>query len=255
MIRGDYNVQLDGESISFDYCLRFDGMDAEGNRKTSLRTEPLTYNGTIGHDTTIPVVVSEMRDYEGNVYTDCSIYATDILYDPSSIVLMAGNASNDPVVAQICQNMKIYTNCVLADGSIILEQDKGNLNVNYCIASKGISDTDFSQPYKGSSHSPIEYEILFEPGFLDLFSSRSFRRAITGNSLSMFTYVSGRTITFKLVAEFTGERKADLDKRYNLDVTGDDESGWTVTLTSNIKEDADIERTEIPYGIVYQIDP
>lgn len=196
-----------------------------------------------------------MRDYDGNVYTDCSIYDIDLLYDPSSIVLMAGKAGNDPVIAQMCQNMKIYTTCVLADGSIVLEQDKSDLNVNYCIASKGNSETDFTQPYKGSSRFPIEYEALFEPGFLDLFASRSFRRAITGNSLSMFTYVSGRTTTFKLVAEFTGERKADLDKRYNLDVTGDDESGWTVTLTSNIKEDADIERTEIPYGIVYQIDP
>lgn len=85
----------------------------------------------------------------------------------------------------------------------------------------------------------------------------AFKSAVEQNKLDQFSPYrpNSRMRELKLHADFTGENKASLDKKYKLSVSGDDLKGWTVTLSSKIKKNVKEKTEELDFKTIYKKDP
>lgn len=159
----------------------------------------------------------------------------------------------------IAQQMNIDTKAVVQTGTTVQPEDWDHLKVKLTIEKqtlnkKGeVDKTEYplNNPKRGVN---VEETLLFPKGGgeFDFFNKAtmredpSFYMALYGGYLENFQPYDGsyrpngphdgRKAIFKLHAEWTGDHKDELNKRYKLDVTGNDLDGWTVTL-SNLPEE------------------
>lgn len=247
MDKGFYNPDDEGKPIKILYYLVFDGKDKNGEKKTSYVFRE--FNGKIGDTINSTENLDSIKDYAGETYTDCDIHTIGLpIYNKNYLYACAIGNSHDEISLQFLQNMNTNTTAKLAQGSKILDIDKNDLPIRFTIAKK--QDGKEIYPFVNKKRARVvERTMNFKEGIMPVWdddesNDESFKRAIDGSMLEMFNPYSGKTISFELRAEFAGPKKADLEKRYELSMKGDDIKGWTLTLKS--KPEAKQEIKPIP---------
>lgn len=256
MGKGWYNPKDEGKEVSFHYVLKFRGKNKNGEVKNRLSTNYITYKGKIGEDFKISVPVDKIESKDGETYTDCEIYQIDIPISEENRIYGGSATVKDTFIAtNIVQNMETLTKMVISPGAIILEGDKENIKVRFFVAQ--IKEGHETYPLYNRNRKPVDAEIDFKEGEEAIaMASRNFYRAVFGNQLDLFSPYTGKYKEHKLHADFSGDNKDELNKKYNLDVSGDDINGWTVTLSSKInKGEREEIKDESNYKTIYKNDP
>lgn len=256
MGKGWYNPKDEGKEVSFHYVLKFRGKNKNGEVKNRLSTNYITYKGKIGEDFKISVPVDKIESKDGEKYTDCEIYQIDIPISEENRIYGGSATVKDTFIAtNIVQNMETLTKMVISPGAIILEGDKENIKVRFSVAQ--IKEGHETYPLYNRNRKPVDAEIDFKEGEEAIaMASRNFYRAVFGNQLDLFSPYTGKYKEHKLHADFSGDNKDELNKKYNLDVSGDDINGWTVTLSSKInKGEREEIKDESNYKTIYKNDP
>lgn len=256
MGKGWYNPKDEGKEVSFHYVLKFRGKNKNGEVKNRLSTNYITYKGKIGEDFKISVPVDKIESKDGETYTDCEIYQIDIPISEENRIYGGSATVKDTFIAtNIVQNMETLTKMVISPGAIILEGDKENIKVRFSVAQ--IKEGHETYPLYNRNRKPVDAEIDFkEREEAIAMASRNFYRAVFGNQLDLFSPYTGKYKEHKLHADFSGDNKDELNKKYNLDVSGDDINGWTVTLSSKInKGEREEIKDESNYKTIYKNDP
>ena len=256
MGKGWYNPKDEGKEGSFHYVLKFRGKNKNGEVKNRLSTNYITYKGKIGEDFKISVPVDKIESKDGETYTDCEIYQIDIPISEENRIYGGSATVKDTFIAtNIVQNMETLTKMVISPGAIILEGDKENIKVRFSVAQ--IKEGHETYPLYNRNRKPVDAEIDFKEGEEAIaMASRNFYRAVFGNQLDLFSPYTGKYKEHKLHADFSGDNKDELNKKYNLDVSGDDINGWTVTLSSKInKGEREEIKDESNYKTIYKNDP
>ena len=256
MGKGWYNPKDEGKEVSFHYVLKFRGKNKNGEVKNRLSTNYITYKGKIGEDFKISVPVDKIESKDGEPYTDCEIYQIDIPISEENRIYGGSATVKDTFIAtNIVQNMETLTKMVISPGAIILEGDKENIKVRFSVAQ--IKEGHETYPLYNRNRKPVDAEIDFKEGEEAIaMASRNFYRAVFGNQLDLFSPYTGKYKEHKLHADFSGDNKDELNKKYNLDVSGDDINGWTVTLSSKInKGEREEIKDESNYKTIYKNDP
>lgn len=255
--KGRYNSADKGKDISFAYTLLFDGKDEKGNLHKNIESKSMIYKGKIGENSRVSVPVDEITGKDNKKYTDCDIIQVSILvYEGNRIyggnVVTVGNGLTG---IEFIQNMETLTNKVVEPGAIILKSDKNNIDVSFSV--EGIKDGKSTYPLKNNNLRPIEKKVKFVEGKEILALDGAFKSAVEQNKLDQFSPYrpNSRMRELKLHADFTGENKASLDKKYKLSVSGDDLKGWTVTLSSKIKKNVKEKTEELDFKTIYKKDP
>ena len=261
-----YNTQDDGKEVILPIYF-----EAEGLNTTTNQREKFAFfydqNGnaskypklTVGTDVEFNVPTDMLDLGGGRVYKDIEIKHIRILLEhPNRKYSLTFHNPKDAVLVQ---NMDLGVNVKLAsDQEIILESDKNDMKVRY-YAEKLNANTDQYEVFKNpKTDSEVAVTAPFKVGELNLGDidpgeDWSFSRAVSGSSLELYNVYGVKYQTFNLGAEWTGNRKADLHKRYKLTVEGDDLKGWTVTLKSKIQFEKTTEERELPYHTLYENDP
>ena len=162
----------------------------------------------------------------------------------------------DMVTMSMQQNMNTDLEVKKEDGAIILEEDQADLKIRYWVEKFYDPVTESKGVAKGNDGKPIAVTLPFKEEkvtlALDIYSTTSyFYYGVVQNSLDLYSGTMGKYKKFVLHAEFnpgTDERKEELSKRYSLEPIGDDLTGWTLTLKSNIKVKKDeTKREAIPF--------
>ncbi|MDO5044832.1 MAG: G5 domain-containing protein, partial [Coriobacteriia bacterium] len=225
------------------------------------------YNGQIGVDDVITVDISELKDLDGNVYTDNKLDWFEVPINwKNKIYAVTGGKSGDDFTYYVSQNMNTQVNASIEENAIILDEDRNSFLINFTVKRTDKNGENEEHPFKNKGHE-ISYYMDFSEGPMDIWDDlyrgtnsiqdESFNKALYGNGLDIFSYVSGRYQIFHLISQFTGGNAVELNKRYSLDMSGNDLDGWNLVLKSNIKE-----RTEplgdpevIKFKTVYENDP
>lgn len=242
--KGHYNPDNEGKKVKIYYYLEFRGKDKNGNKQDWLYAQRI-FDGKIGDTIVTKEPTKSIKDWNGNIYTDCEIFGVYFpLYPKNSEKQIQGNhiygvsqgVNGNELWATFDQNMETTTMAKVAPGSKIADEDKNNLPIKFTVAKIDTKTGKETYPVISNSGMEIHRIMNFKAGEMQVWNDEnegySFRRAIDVNTFGMFNPYTGKHNKFILKAEFTGPRKAELEKRYSLDMTGDDLKGWTLTLTS-----------------------
>ena len=248
--KGYYNPEDTDKEVTLALFVLAEGENAQGEREEFwFMYNPVTkelHKPTkmqIGHKYTGTIPLNEMTLPNGKVYKNISFTNTAYLHLGAQNRIYGASFGNQPsknlVLFEICQNMQTLTTLKIAQGTTILEDDKPNMNVRYWIQkSEGNGPREIFLARNGN---PYEETRLFQEGELDFIAKkgngdRTFRDAVWQNAMNQYNPYTGRYKEFYLKAEWTGPHKEELNKRYNLDVKGNDLDGWTVTLSNRPPE-------------------
>ncbi len=262
--KGFYNPEDKGNKVTLNFWLRAEGTGEDGNiTKFWFMYNPDT--GEFDKPTTVEIgkkyshkfSLNEIQSSKGETFKNCKLIAHDVDIDSNNRIYGAGNSTSEETpndrVLYVIQNMETKTILEIEPGSIILEDDRENMMVHYWVE----KSRDGSTPERVKNNrqrKEFTESRLFIKGDLDFLDGTnkertSFRYGVIQNQFGQFSpFVKGKT-DFFLGAEWAdGEHKPDLDKRYTLERTGDDLTGWTFTLKSKIKEKK-VEKAseEIPF--------
>ena len=256
--KGYYNPEDEGKSVSFAFFIEFKGTGEDGQVHTGLYSQR-TYSGKIGEETKITVPVDEITDNLNNKYTNCTIYSIFVPIYRGNTIYAAG-FGDESLSYLLQQNMETKTQAKIAENSIILDEDRDAMPILYqATVTREKDGKEVTEIAKSRNNGKvIQKTLVFREGNVPVWSGNedeSFYRAIVQNNLQPYNPYTGRSQTFHLIAEFTGDRKAELDERYELKMEGNDLDGWTLTLSSKIKEGVKEDVEEIPYRTVYEFDP
>lgn len=261
--KGYYNPDDEGKDVSFWYMFGFKGKDEEGNMKSGLFGQ-MRYDGKIGETKVDKIDLSNLRDQQGNTYKDCEFegFYLPVYKQPNSQYSntkygVSLDEKSKKIFALIQENMETHTKMSVEEGAIILGNDLNDMPILFDIELVG-----GGYPYKNKQNSnEIKRIVNFYKGEIDLSlddsrNDYSFSRAVSGNNLGMFNpYNTGKN-EYKLHANFTGERKSDLDERYSLTISGNDINGWNLVLSSKIKEGTKTEESNVTdFETIYEDDP
>lgn len=263
--KGFYNPGDKGNKVTLNFWLRAEGTGEDGNitkfwfmynPDTGEFDKPTTVE--IGREYSHKFSLNEIQSSKGETFKNCKLIAHDVDIDSNNRIYGAGNGGsketpNDRVL-YVIQNMETKTILEIEPGSIILEDDKENMMVHYWVEKSREGSTTRERVKNNRQRKEFTESRLFIKGDLDFLDGTnkertSFRYGVIQNQFGQFSpFVEGKT-DFFLGAEWAdGEHKPDLDKRYTLERTGDDLTGWTFTLKSKIKEKK-VEKAseEIPF--------
>ena len=272
----NYDPKMKGTKIDAQFCLEIVGtyVDENGNKKTeTVYSNWVNEKLTVGETSTIDIRKLKYKDgidlgkYESigykslvwPVHPNTGNYRwnlTDGSYD-------ADNEHPNRYFTQINQSMSTRVEYKQEDESIILDEDKDNINLKYNIKKKG-SDELFKNRKRGNVVVTEEEKFTTEERkeWDKWLSTKrpqadddSMNMAIRSAYLELFnSYVNRKDREFELVVDFKGKDDQDterLNKYYTLKIDGDDLKGWTVTLGSNLKEEEITEDKKSDYGIEY----
>lgn len=261
-----YNTANDGKNVNIKYVIYLRGKNKANGEVEDFPTEIQSVNVTIGTNSTFTIPLGEeVKSAKGETYTDIEPIAdAEILFDEENHIYVHGLQYSDAdpyhYALDIRQNMNTNVSTNIKKDAIILDKHKDNIAIKY-----NVEQTDangmVTNPFKLRNNRPIEHIGQFVDGEkLPLYrKSRSFRRSLQGNVTWMYVSINGeplrRYATYKLVASFDGDNKAELEKYYTLTVTGDDEQGWNLELGSKIKSKKDQKVEKKPFKTIYKDDP
>ena len=244
--RTSYNPADEGKEVIVPVFLIAEGLNTKTNKRETFAFYYDQYGNVgkypklkVGTDVEFNVPTDKLELGDGRVYTDVEVKDTDILlYQPNR---KYGLGFHNPKDVILQQNMDFGVNVKLAsDHEIILDSDKEDMKVRY-YAEQLNKATNKRKAVITKGGAKVSVNIPFKVGGLNLGAvdyreAWSFSRAVSGSDLELYND-KVKSETFYLGAEWAeGDRQADLKKRYDLTVEGDDLTGWTLTLKSKIKE-------------------
>lgn len=264
-----YNNANDGKNIKLKYYIRMKGINKNTGKEERFYSEIKTADVTIGTNSTFEFPLGdEVKSDKGEVYKDVTpLSDAQVIIDAENLIYSSGTSTSEPFhqVLYISQCMNTDLNTSIKEDAIILDKHKDNINVKYTIEKTNANGEKIS-PLCLSKHRkqiPIAYSSKFNDGEnIPLYEKKGgFQRALIDNRTltNFFVPANGeparRTATYRLVASFDGDNKAELEKYYTLTVTGDDEKGWNVELGSKIKSKKDQKVEKKPFKTIYKDDP
>ena len=254
--KGFYNPDDEGKEVTLVLGIRAEGKDDHGQNKRFLFViNPITgeFNKPttmkIGDEHSCELSLKSIKGLDGKTYTDCKLTDPVVQIGGSNRIYSQGSSSTPPnkIVFNFQQNMETKTIAQIAEGTTIAEEDKPKMMVHYWIEMS--KDGGKLQKVQDRKNNPLSENRLFQAGEVKFIaepgSNRNcFARAVHQNVLGVFSAYTGRYKKFSLKAEWTGQHKDELNKRYKLKVDGNDLDGWTVTL-SNLPEEKP-DRPSVP---------
>lgn len=255
--KGYYNPADEGKDVSFWYIFGFKGKDKNGNMQSGLYAQRM-YNGKIGETKVDKIDLSSVKDQKGDTYTDCEFQGFYLpLYEGGNTKYgVSLDEKAKEITVEFDQNMETHTKMSIEEGAIIFEEDMNDMQILFDVEKVG-----GEYPHKNTQNSNvIKRTVNFKEGdlYLSLDDGRdaySFYRAISGNNLGMFNPYTQHKNEYKIHANFTGNRKAELEERYSLAMSGNDLDGWNLVLKSNIKKGVKKEVTNQDFETIYEDDP
>ena len=250
---GYYNQADEGKPVSFNYSIRIQYMGEDGKKNYTSVTK--RFDGKIGTPLEFDIKTDEIKDDNGQIIKDFNVVSVDIKPDDENYIYQIAN-QNQPdkgiVGGYITQNMNTSLAGIKDPNSIILDEDKENLNIEFTITQ--IQNGQITE--KLTNRRRLIYSNKnFQEGEFKLYNERFFKRALIQNSLNLYSHSSEKFRDFILKAEFTGDNAEHLRKLYYLDMQGNDLDGWKLTLKSKILKEDKREESEIKYKTVYEDDP
>lgn len=218
------------------------------------------YQGEVGgedKELPVPLMIDEQgKEVESGGYelSDGFISPLRIGNSPQIYAASTGfDSKTKELDVLVCQENNIDTKLVIKEGTEVADEDWQDLKMRLTFKKEDLengkvskTEDPFMSPVKAGV--VVEENILFPKNgaeSINFFTSESeywirdgsFYRAMEGNRMDLFNPYTGRYKKFYLKAEWAdGPRKAELDKRYKLDVSGNDLDGWVVTLSNPEKE-------------------
>ena len=195
-----------------------------------------------------------MLDEDGKPYKDCEIYDVKLpLSDKNSIYSIETEKHGKNFTSYLKQNMQTKTTSKLVDNAIILPSDKDNMPVRFTVTKR--NETENIK----NNNVEISRIINFKAGNLDIWDDdektpSSFKKAIEESQLVLFDRTGVRVNDYVLKAEFYGEKKDELNKRYSLKMEGNDLEGFTLSLSSKVKKKEKVQETEVDFDTIYEDD-
>lgn len=194
-----------------------------------------------------------MLDEDGKPYKDCEIYDVKLpLSNENSIYSIETEKYGKNFTSYLKQNMQTKTTSKLVDNAIILPSDKDNMPVRFTVTKR--NETENIK----NNNVEISRIINFKAGNLDIWDDEktdsSFKKAIEESKLMLFDRTGVRVNDYVLKAEFYGEKKDELNKRYSLKMEGNDLDGFTLSLSSKVKKKEKVQETIVDFDTVYEDD-
>lgn len=194
-----------------------------------------------------------MLDEDGKPYKDCEIYDVKLpLSNENSIYSIETEKYGKNFTSYLKQNMQTKTTSKLVDNAIILPSDKDNMPVRFTVTKR--NETENIK----NNNVEISRIINFKAGNLDIWDDEktdsSFKKAIEESKLVLFDRTGVRVNDYVLKAEFYGEKKDELNKRYSLKMEGNDLDGFTLSLSSKVKKKEKVQETIVDFDTVYEDD-
>jgi len=254
---GYYNPNDKNKKIRLDFILIFrgskDGKITDNHK--NLDNRDLTIGSTTPSENEVRTdQIYAGLDVDKKVYTDCEIYDVKLpLSDKNSIYSIETKKDNKNFTSYLKQNMQTKTTSNLVDDAIILPSDKNNMKVRFTVTKK-----DNTENIKNNDVE-ISRIIDFKAGNLDIWNDdektpSSFKKAIEESKLVLFDKNGQRVNDYVLKAEFYGEKKDELNKRYSLKMEGNDLDGFTLSLSSKVKKKEKVQETIVDFDTVYEDD-
>lgn len=254
---GYYNPKDKNQKKRLKFLLIFKGN--KDGQKTDNHKQSDTRDLTIGSTTPQEngVRTAQMfadEDVDKKVYTDCEIYAVKLpLSNENSIYSIETKEDNKNFTSYLKQNMQTKTTSKLVDNAIILSSDKDNMPVRFTVTKR--NDTENIK----NNNVEISRIINFNAGNLDIWNDdektdSSFKKAIEESKLVLFDKNGQKVNDYVLKAEFYGPKKDELNKRYSLNMEGNDLDGFTLSLSSKVKKKEKVQETEIDFDTIYEDD-
>lgn len=252
---GWHNPNDRNKQIQLDFLLIFkgnkDGQTTDNHKQ--LDTRHLTIGSTTPSANWVRTGL--MVDEDGKVYTDCEIYDVKLpLSDKNSIYSIKTEKFDKYLVSYLKQNMQTKTTSKLVDNAIILPSDKDNMPVRFTVTKR--NETENIK----NNNVEISRIINFKAGNLDIWdddekTDSSFKKAIEESKLVLFdAWENAKVNDYVLKAEFCGEKKDELNKRYSLKMEGNDLDGFTLSLSSKVKKKEKVQETIVDFDTVYEDD-
>ena len=247
------NYWRDNNSMEYEHYMRVDAV--------------------VGQDQVYDIPESgPFKGSDGVEYNDWEANGVEIMpsRDDTPCYNTSFNKDGNTLNGYVYQQMNIGTKGVVDPGAIVLEDDWKDLTVHFTtILSERDQNGNYIEtvnPFKNTKKRAIvEENVLFprDGGRFNFFDPEnkfwdnegSFYWAMMGHEMEMYNHYTGKTKQFTLCAEWAGDRKDELEERYNLDVKGDDAKGWTVTLTSNIQKEEKETKRDLDFKTIYEDDP
>ena len=251
--KGAYNPEDEGKTVSFYIPISY----YKGSDEKVIWPR---YQGKVGEDDRefpVPLMIDEDRkevESGGWELRDGNISPLRIGNSPQIYAASTGyNPKTKELQVVVYQQNNIDTKLVIKEGTEVAEEDWQDLKMRLTFKKEKLSDGKVSET-EDPFMSPVKAGVVVEENILfpkngspsvNFFTSESeywirdgsFYRAMEGNRMDLFNPYTGRYQKFYLKAEWAdGPRKAELDKRYKLDVSGNDLDGWVVTLSNPEKE-------------------
>lgn len=194
-----------------------------------------------------------MLDEDGKPYKDCEIYDVKLpLSNENSIYSIETEKYGKNFTSYLKQNMQTKTTSKLVDNAIILPSDKDNMPVRFTVTKRNETENIKNNTVE------ISRIINFKAGNLDIWDDEktdsSFKKAIEESKLVLFDRTGVRVNDYVLKAEFYGEKKDELNKRYSLKMEGNDLDGFTLSLSSKVKKKEKVQENEVDFDTVYEDD-
>lgn len=245
--KGYYNPDDKNKDISFKIAIGFKGNDSEGKLQQG-KYYIYNYSGKIGTNTTLTVDTSKLTDAKDKKqYTNCDItsvypfpYKDNYIYGASSNV--KADRTSDVVFDQ---NMNTKVTASKEQGAIVIDAE---IPIKFT-ALKG------TEALTTNAGEPVAGVMKFKEGDMHTWKTKDIKEAVWQNTLgSIFNPYNEKQKDFKFQAAFTGEREQELNKRYELEFTGDKLQGWTLKLKSKIKKGNETKTEDVAYKTEYIYD-
>lgn len=277
----NYDPKLKDTEIDAQFCLEIQGTykDENGNKKTeTFYSKFFNKKLKVGETSTIDIRNLEYQDgmdlgkYESIGYKSLiwpvHPYSGNYRWNLTDGSYDFDNEHPNRFFTELNQSMNTRVEYKQEDESIILDEDKDNINLKYNIKKKD-SDELFKNPKRGNAVVTEEDKFTTkERREWDKWLSTkrpqadddSMNMAIRSAYLELFNrYVNRNGREFELVVDFKGKDDQDterLNKYYNLKIEGNDLNGWTVTLGSKLIKKIEFENIkEQEYEIIRIEDP
>lgn len=256
--KGFYNPDDEGKDISLNVWIEIKGTGDDGKEIGTWILKKV--NTKIGDNLEFEFPTSEVKDYKGRTIKNFELINVDAFPDKYNRTYQFSKSHNYDkglLEGTFIQNMNTSFNSKKEENSIILDEDKDNMNIEYTI--NLIQDGKVTEKIKRKGKETISSIRKFEEGTYNFYNTdktnSSFFRSFIGNALGMFSPYTGKYKTYELKANFTGDNAERLRKLYSLDMQGNDLDGWNLTLKSKILKEDKREESEIKYKTVYEDDP
>ena len=260
-----YDKDIDGDEIDAQVAFNLEGEDASGKKvrlyagyghvKLKVGTDQIIdYSKYQFYKLTDSGFEKVNKDDYRNIVVEGMDWAVS---KPTGNTMWSTYSGNNTGYTALYQNMNSHIEYKKEPKSLILEEDKDNLDIKYNVKNKADGklvenekrevtveeyDKFEENQQKWLSHNSDRFTKTFDE------RQASINLAIEQGYLEMYSPYTGKHNSYELLGSFKNEKH---NKYYKLKIEGSDTKGWTVTLGSNLKEEKTEEKTRTKFSTKY----